>query len=872
MPHIQLKQIVLLVCLLGMVPSKAEKTGRISVDLGLELKTGESFIPYFGIRQPHIVLALSGGGVRGLAQIGVLQVLERHGIPVEGIAGTSMGAIVGGLYAMGYSSSELTELIEMINWDEIIHDAPQRDQLFLGQKSERVQHLLQLRLKGFSLDIPSAYSAGQKLNFLLTDLVLNAPCHYENNFDQLPIPFRSVATDLLTGGKRVIRSGSIIDAMRASMGIPLLFTPLQMDGALLVDGGLVQNVPVDEARNLNADLVIAVDTSSKLRTQKQMKAPWEMADQVTTIMMQKQLNSQLSKADIVIRPDLSGISNMDTEDIQAIIQAGVDAAEEMISSIDSLLALKMTSEKPDYPCSQLIIEGTHSKTARQLLLPSGAPEDLDQVFWNGQSLLQTGYFQNLEMEIDTSTQTLYCYATETPLVQGIVFHGNSVPDTTLLAAMQTRPGQQLNIFTGSQDLRSLVNYYHNKGYFLAKIERTEFREGTIYIWINEGIVRKIKVEGNDKTRPLVIYRELGLKTGKPLHGPSLKQGLVNLYSTGFFESVRFEVQPSDGQYVLRILLEEQGNTLLRTGFRYDLERKSSGSFQFLEDNLFGFGGKGSIKGIWGPRDESLTAYMRTDRLLNSYLTYDLGASMERHQYTYYHQLADSGDFDHTRIFGYLSIGQQMKRLGTLSVIFQAERCFIHPTTTSMFESSDHSLRTLTLRSEVDSRNRYPFPQSGNYHILEYESGLTFLGSEIAYTCFSSRMEFYYPISRKWVMHPQISWGTADKTTPFVKQYRLGGLHSFIGLPENTFIGKRYMTINSELRYQLPGIGWMESYLSARFDFGGIWETYSEIEKEDFRQGFGFLLSFRTLFGPVTLGWGRYDQRKNTFYFSAGYEL
>ena len=849
---------------------------RVPVDLGLELKVNDNLIPYYGVKQPRIVLALSGGGIRGLAQIGVLQVLERHGIPIDGIAGTSMGAVVGGLYAMGYTSTELMALAQHINWEDILQDAPKRDQLFLGQKAERAQYQLQLRLKGFSLELPSAYSAGQKLNFLLADLILNAPHHYENNFDLLPVQFRSVATDLLTGEKRVIRSGSIIDAMRASMAIPLLFTPISMNGGLLADGGLVQNIPVEEAQHLDADLVIAVDTSSKLRTAKQMRAPWEIADQVTTIMQQKQLDSQLAMADIVIKPHLEGISNTDAEDIDAILDAGIKATEQAVSKIDSFLTqYSGTTQTNSFPLQNIVFDGSHLKIVEDFLNPLKTKKSTDssQLQWAGHQLLQTGWFQNVEMELDTSTQTLYCYLTETPIVKGIVFHGNlKFADTTLTKIMKTQIGKPVNLITGRQDLLALVDQYRQKGYFLARVDKVQLVDGMLHFYINEGVIQRIQIEGNLKTKPLILNRELGIKTGYPLRGQSLYQGLMNLYSTGFFESVRFDIFDVGNKHNLKIILEEQGNTLLRTGFRYDRERKSMGSFQILEDNVMGFGGKGSIKGVWGLRDESLAAYLRTDRLMDSYLTYKLGFNAESHDYTYYYQTADSGEYDQTRVFAYFSIGQQMKRLGTLSLKFQTERQFLKPITTNMIERDDYTIRSMTIRSEVDSRDRYPFPNTGNYHVLEYESALDFLGSKISYTQFSSRMEFYYPMAKRLVLHPRIAWGTADRTTPFIKQFRVGGLNSFIGLPENAFIGKRYMTLNTEFRYRAPWFKWWETYFSIRYDFGGVWDTYLKIEKEDFKEGFGLLLSVRTVLGPIVVGWGRYDQEKNTWYFSAGYAL
>ena len=316
---------VFLFCLLTSVLLGQPDLHRFSIPLAFEPKpTGsDSYMPYFKFLRPKIVLALSGGGSRSLAQIGVLKVFEQHGIPIDGIAGTSMGAIVGGLYAVGYTSAQMESLVTTISWDDIMQDSPARGQLFLGQKEDRAKHFLQIRLRGLALDIPVSYSSGQKLYNTLASLIIRAPHPPSTSFDNLHIPFRALATDLVSGKLIVMDNGSLVEALRASMTIPLLFSPVKKDSMILVDGGLIQNLPVNEAKALGGDLVIAIDTSSKLRGVNNLKAPWEIADQVTTIMQFNTLNNQLRTADIAIQPELTGISNSDFGNVFQLIEKAV---------------------------------------------------------------------------------------------------------------------------------------------------------------------------------------------------------------------------------------------------------------------------------------------------------------------------------------------------------------------------------------------------------------------------------------------------------------------------------------------------------------------------------------------------------------------
>ena len=264
---INIKIIILFILSVFVSIALEAQTVLLEIPLGYGQKpTGkDSFIPYFQEHRPKIALALSGGGARGLAHIGVLKVFEKYGLPIDGIAGTSMGAIVGALAAVGYSASEIDSIARNTDWDEIIKDAPPRRQLYLGQKEQKSRSVFQIRFEKLSLDFRPAYTTGQKLTTALMDILLKAPCPFQSEDQDLIISLKVITTDLLSGKKVVFDRSSLVDALRATLAIPLLFTPVEKDSFMLVDGGLLDNLPVDEARNIPADLVIAVDTSSKLR-------------------------------------------------------------------------------------------------------------------------------------------------------------------------------------------------------------------------------------------------------------------------------------------------------------------------------------------------------------------------------------------------------------------------------------------------------------------------------------------------------------------------------------------------------------------------------------------------------------------------------
>src|SRR5690606_1417781 len=213
--------------------------------------------------RPKIGVVLSGGGAKGLAHIGVLKVLEENGVKVDYIAGTSMGAIVGGLYASGYTATELDSIFRNVNTEAIVQDFVPRTSKSFYEKRNNEVYALQLLFEDFKLTMPKALSKGMYNNNLLSRLL--AHVRYERDFSQLSIPFACVATDLVTGEKVVLREGNLTQSILASGAFPSSYTPMELNGRTLIDGGIADNYPVDIVREMGADIVIGVDVQDGLK-------------------------------------------------------------------------------------------------------------------------------------------------------------------------------------------------------------------------------------------------------------------------------------------------------------------------------------------------------------------------------------------------------------------------------------------------------------------------------------------------------------------------------------------------------------------------------------------------------------------------------
>jgi NTE family protein len=278
-------------------------------------------------KRPSIGLVLSGGGARGASHIGVLKVLEELKIPIDIITGTSMGSIVGGMYAYGYSVDEIERLLVETDWDRVFHDEPPRVERSFRRKVDDYNFLIKLEagIKDGRFIIPKGLLQGQQLSLRLKSLTLLAP----RNFDELPIRFRAVATDIESGEAVALSSGTLSKAMLASMAIPGVFAPVEWDGRLFVDGGVANNLPVQLARDLGADILIVVDLSSDLQTRDGLASPFSILNQTLGFSILKNTREQLElleSADILIQPDLSGYSSTDFWLSAEMINNGVTAA------------------------------------------------------------------------------------------------------------------------------------------------------------------------------------------------------------------------------------------------------------------------------------------------------------------------------------------------------------------------------------------------------------------------------------------------------------------------------------------------------------------------------------------------------------------
>jgi NTE family protein len=288
-------------------------------------------------------LVLSGGGAKGMAHIGALKVIEEAGVRIDYIGGTSMGAIVGGLYASGYTTSQLDSIFRNTDFDQIIQDNLPRSAKTFYEKEAAERYALTLPFSKFKVSIPAAFSGGQNIYNELVRVLYHVKD--VRDFNQLPIPFFCIATDVETGEELLLDEGYLPEAIMASGTLPSLFEPMEVDGRLLIDGGVLNNYPVDEVRAMGADLVIGVDVQHGLRDRESLQSATEILLQINNYRTVGQMKEKAQRTDIYIRPDMDPYSVIDFEMRDSIIREGSRTARKAWEALVEVAARQGSADR-----------------------------------------------------------------------------------------------------------------------------------------------------------------------------------------------------------------------------------------------------------------------------------------------------------------------------------------------------------------------------------------------------------------------------------------------------------------------------------------------------------------------------------------------
>lgn len=428
-------------------------------------------------KRVKVGLVLSGGGAKGFAHIGVLKVLEQAGVEVSFIGGTSMGAIIGGLYATGYNAHQIDSIFYNTNFDRLLQDYIPRSAKNFYSKREDEVYAITLPFNKFRVSAPSAYSQGLYNYNLLTKLTNDV--RHVTDFNKLPIPFLCIATDIETGEPILLNKGYLPQAMLASAAFPSLFSPVEINGRLLVDGGVTNNYPVEELIKLGADYIIGVDVQDDLKDRTSLNDASKILVQISNLQMMQSMPEKIKLTDIYIKPDIKNYNVISFDQGRSIISKGEEAASMFYEQLQSIASLQTTQKAPKaIKVDTLSISGiainplenlTRSNVLGKLRFKAGEKITYDDLKEGIDNLTATQNFSSITYTLEKSgnDDVLALQLTDNPVRNYLRFglHFDGLYKSGILANM-TRRKVLLKNDVASLDIVLGDNFRYNFDYYI----------------------------------------------------------------------------------------------------------------------------------------------------------------------------------------------------------------------------------------------------------------------------------------------------------------------------------------------------------------------------------------------------------------------
>ncbi len=875
-----------------------------------------TILPVMRPARKKVGIALSGGGANGFAQIGVLKAFEEAGIPVDYIAGTSIGALVGGLYSTGYTATELETIVNSLPIKSLLsldNDAP-RTSTYLEQKNIRDRATIAIRFDGFRLVMPKSLSAAQPLTRTVDLLVLNAPYHTTHAFSDLPINFRAVTTDLISGRRITLTSGPLSEAIRASSTVPILFQPIERGGHKLADGGLVANLPVDELEVAGATYKIAVDAHGRMyRDGDDIDIPWKAADQAMSILTQVQYPVQLDLADIVISPEIGDHKATDVSDIAQLIAAGYDKGRLLAPTISQ--NIRLTPERDTdirrYVKTLTGIPGTpdfaaQTRTAGEIVRTASRLKECLR------DLLATDLFSRVFARIDQKSRHVEFVATPLPLLKEVAITGGPVDAVSASAqkeAFSPIIGSPYTSAAATRSLEKLVRLYRDKGYSLVGITSTRIAHNRLTVGLSSGRIGSIGIEQDKNlTGQLPVRREIVIDTTQALRLHDVEKSVNNLYGTGVFNRVSLSTEslgPDDVRQPDHVdfRLDEKPSNVLRLGLRYDETSNAQMLIDLRNENL---NGTANSLGGWAKisqKHNSLNLELSIPRIGNTPLTmyskafYDQ-RDIDTRQRTLKNEPATSS-FGELYSFGIQHIGLTTA-FGTMissngrlvaDLTLQNARSYPRNAAAESVPRENLNIAGIGGRFTLDTRNSPFLPSDGRLVNIRYTASYLLDNASGNFWQFAGSHEENISLTDNTSIQFSGTAGISSPGVPFSEKYFVGGTGTslscrFIGLKENDLIGDNVAVVGVQFRHKPAAQVIFPTSLVFAYNAGNVWPTRRAMKIDELIQGVGAGLVWETPIGPAQLMAAKsfafatgdvrnradIDFSKMVFYFSLGHDF
>jgi len=778
--------------------------------------------------RPKIGIALAGGAALGFSHLGVLEMIDSLNIPVDFVAGTSMGGIVGGLYSIGYDVDELRTIAINTNWNDVFTDMPSRDLMPYFEKKNTGRYQLEFALDGITPVIPSGLIMGQKVSLTFSSLTYG----YENfkSFDDLPIPFRCVAVDLVTGKEVILSKGSLSKAMRATMSIPSVFSPVVYGDSLLIDGGVLNNFPVNIVKDMGADIIIGLNLVYPQKTKEDYNSLFEVLDRTTEIPRSSILNANINSCDIYIEQYTGGLSLMDFDSVKIpeIIQRGTDAAN-----------------------------------------------------------LNKEYFLMLEKYLQKWSSRRLKYVGDKKKISGIVIKGNKTLDLDVIKNdLNLAENQLFDEQVLKQRISQLID---RKVYKKVDYACTEISDGDLKIELKIEeyklpLIYSVDIRGNKELEFAFVYSNLGIKPGDKFNTSTIENKINSLYSLGYFEIITYEIGGlKDGAVELIINVKEKPTRTGFVGFRYNDFHQLVGAIGIQATSLFFSGLRVEAELQFAGLSQIFTKIYYPSRSMDIPIYPFLSGLYKNIPISAYDERGKKFAQYKDRAWKFSAgIGFPLSKYGIFETSYGVEWMNISAdiaseTSDIVFPTWRDNLHLIQFSLDFDLLDDALIPTRGMRIQAETEISSKRLGSDLGYARTSISGDWYGTLGGDHTMMIGGAFMLQWRDTPQYKWFNIGGPQSFVGYDYYQTNGSRFLIAKMEYRYAFKKDIFIKILGNVGFDYNLGTPSQQKVGKP--LSGAGIGLMFDSILGPVefiaALGdKSSYNPGKMRviYYFNAGYKF
>ncbi len=866
--------------------------------------------------KPTVGLVLSGGGARGFSQIGVLKVLTENNILPNYIAGTSIGALVGGLYAVGYTPQEMEDIAISTRWNDIISAKFEelRENYFLDQKIIKDKTLFSIRFNKFQPVFPKSIWVGWKFTAFIQKLIWSG-AFYSKNFNDLKVPFRAVATNIINGETVVLSRGNLVTALKASSAIPLLYTPIEIDSLVLVDGGLFANIPVFTMNEFDPDVILAVNTTSPLLKKRELNNPLSIANQVISILMNVSQIDAKRPPDFVITPKLANYPNDDFSQVDSLIYKGEEITNEILPSI-----LRFIDQKKNEKINSLEKEikklfNIDTSLFLFVSLPSTEPSIENKIYSFSMlsnfptanqgkfisfecfvKMLDSNGIESFKVFRSQEADSLNHLQIEIPTRRKILgftlqssIKGFSNQFDSLINMFI---GRMLNSKTIEEVYSTFRKFLAQRGYSFAKVSISETEPGILAISIQPMIISNIVLK-HIKSSQFLVTRELTFREGDPLNVDKIISSWQNLMGTDLFSDLQIDLELDEINSTAEIIisLNEIGTQIFNVSTRIDNFKNLHGGLNFQHINLFNSGFNLFTSAYLSSNDFLFEFNLSQPRLFTSDFSFFIGyhyykwnvnnfgrkTGLPRTEYQTF--VVDNTINEENELFA--RFGSNLEKFGYLFIDLRYA-------TQRYYKDSDtvlpnfYQIFTNRFGLIFNSLNNPDFPTSGRLISLGLEIPFFLAGKNfVKYT-----KAYFDHISNFSIgdltIRPSVSFGFADRSLPFPEYFVLDGDAVFPGTYEDEFQGKQIFLGKLEIQNRIPLKFYFDTFLTLSYSIGSTWGDFEVIRIGELKHSIQFSIGFDTPIGPARFSVARlffYLKEPNAVawgpvrtYFSIGSQL